>query len=396
CNKYALYDTESSGIIRYDFQSTNRKMYLKIEKISVEHLFGFLNYDIELPESENVVITGPNGYGKTMLLKLIHNALSNNYAELSQINFSTFELFTNLGRVRYLNSASGIQVESFLHDKKKIITHSAQQASEEKVFDGTREYSILIHSVHLNDESESYSIITKQRAFLEDKMKLAQTRLSKLDQLVEDLFSCISKKSQAFQNDQLPEMLQQRVIGLQATLATYTQFGLLPKSSKYLKSDLNLVSDSTINLKDKLAEIFYEESLNEDFVARLCMFSELIAKKKFSFKTLTISPEVGFAFFNHVGTNIPLHKLSSGEKNQVSIFFDLIFKAENGTLILIDEPEVSLHISWQRDLLNEFSQISRFNHYSQLIVTTHSPDVIGDDWENSVDLFDKHVIVKSN
>ncbi|HDY8157459.1 AAA family ATPase [Vibrio vulnificus] len=371
-------------------------MYLKIEKISVEHLFGFLNYDIELPESENVVITGPNGYGKTMLLKLIHNALSNNYAELSQINFSTFELFTNLGRVRYLNSASGIQVESFLHDKKKIITHSAQQASEEKVFDGTREYSILIHSVHLNDESESYSIITKQRAFLEDKMKLAQTRLSKLDQLVEDLFSCISKKSQAFQNDQLPEMLQQRVIGLQATLATYTQFGLLPKSSKYLKSDLNLVSDSTINLKDKLAEIFYEESLNEDFVARLCMFSELIAKKKFSFKTLTISPEVGFAFYNHVGTNIPLHKLSSGEKNQVSIFFDLIFKAENGTLILIDEPEVSLHISWQRDLLNEFSQISRFNHYSQLIVTTHSPDVIGDDWENSVDLFDKHVIVKSN
>lgn len=372
-------------------------MYLKIEKIAVERLFGFLNYDIELPESEHVVITGPNGYGKTMLLKLIHNAISNNYAELAKINFGTFELFTNLGHVRYLSTASGIQVESFIHDTKKIITHSDQHVSGEKVFDGTRDYSILIHSVHLNDESESYSTIAKQRVFLKDKMLLAQTRLSVLDQLVDDFFSCISKKTQAFHNDQLPEMLQQRVVGLQATLAPYTQFGLLPKSSKYLElSNLNLVSDNAINLREKLDEIFYEESLHADFVGRLHMFSELIAKKNFSFKTLTINPQVGFAFFNHVGSNIPLHKLSSGEKNQVSIFFDLIFKAENGTLILIDEPEVSLHISWQRDLLNEFSQISKFNHYSQLIVTTHSPDVIGDDWESSVDLFDKHVIVQSN
>ncbi|HHY0577329.1 TPA: AAA family ATPase [Vibrio parahaemolyticus] len=372
-------------------------MYLKIEKISVEHLFGFLNYDIELPESEHVVITGPNGYGKTMLLKLIHNAISNNYVELAKINFDTFELFTNLGRVRYLNTASGIQIESFLHDTKKIIRHSAQHMSEERVFDGPKACSILIHSVHLNDESESYSIIAKQRAFLEDKMKFAQKKLSKLDQLVYDLFSYISKESLVIQNNQLPEMQQQRVVGLQAKLAPYIQFGLLPKSSKYLElSDLNLVSDYTINLREKLDEIFYEESLHEDFVGRLCMFSELIAKKKFSFKTLTIRPEVGFAFFNHVGANIPLEKLSSGEKNQVSIFFDLIFKAENGVLILIDEPEVSLHISWQKSLLNEFSQISKFNHYSQLIVTTHSPDVIGDEWESSVDLFDKHVIAKSN
>ncbi|EMY6611158.1 MULTISPECIES: AAA family ATPase [Vibrio] len=381
--------------MRRNFQDANKKMYLKIEKISVERLFGFLNYDIELPESEHVVITGPNGYGKTMLLKLTHNAISNNYEELAKINFGTFELFTNFGRVRYLNTSSGLQIESFLHDSKKIITHSTQQKSEERVFDDTRACSILIHSVHLNDESETFSIIARQRELLEERMKSTQAKLNKLDQLAVDLFSSISEKTQVIQNNQLPEMFQQRVVGLQDRLKPYSQFGLLPKSSKYLElSDLGFVLDHTINLREKLDEIFYEVSLHEDFVGRLVMFSELIAKKKFSFKTLTINPDFGFAFFNHVGANIPLNKLSSGEKNQVSIFFDLIFKAENGATILIDEPEVSLHISWQRDLLNEFSLISKFNHYSQLIVTTHSPDVIGDEWESSVDLFDKHVICK--
>ncbi|HHG3482311.1 TPA: AAA family ATPase [Vibrio parahaemolyticus] len=372
-------------------------MFLRIEKITVKNLFGFLNYDIELPESDHVVITGPNGYGKTMLLKSIHNAISNNYKELSKISFDTFELKTNLGLVRYFNSESGMQIESFLNDTKKIIIPSTQNLSEEKVFDYRKAFSILIHSVHLNDETEAYSIITKQRAFLEDKMKFALSKLHKLDQLVYDLFSCISIESHEVQNNALPYMQKERIVGLQDLLAPYTRFGLLPKSSKYLElNDLNLVSDYTINLSDKLDEIFYEESLHEDFVGRLSEFSKLIEKKKFSFKTIAVNPEYGFAFFNHVGANIPLEKLSSGEKNQVSIFFDLIFKAENGAIILIDEPEVSLHISWQKDLLNEFSQISKFNHYSQLIVTTHSPDVIGDEWESSIDLFDKHVIAKSN
>ncbi|WP_305814285.1 AAA family ATPase [Photobacterium leiognathi] len=108
---------------------------------------------------------------------------------------------------------------------------------------------------------------------------------------------------------------------------------------------------------------------------------------------MNLSVHEGFSFPTiKLEVRSPLELLSSGERNQVSIFFDLIFNARDGSIILIDEPEISLHISWQKSLLKEFERISKFNYYSQLIIATHSPDVISDDWELSIDLYDKHEI----
>ncbi|HDZ3718059.1 TPA: AAA family ATPase [Vibrio cholerae] len=371
-------------------------MQLIINRVSVERLFGFLNYDLKFPQSEQLIITGPNGYGKTMLLKLIHHAISNDYAELANINFKSFDLFTNIGHVRYLNTKGGIQVESFLHETKKIITHTIQHQSKEPIFDYSKFRSILINSVRLNNESESDNIIAKQRSYLSERMTYAKENVRQLDSLVDDLFSSITINRGAGCNEYLPEMIQERIIGLQELLSPYVNFGLMPLYSKYLDLDLSKSRCSPTlveNLNETLGEIFYEESLHHDFIGRVCMFSRLIEEKSFAFKTLSITPEIGFSFSNYADKNIPLESLSSGEKNQVSIFFDLIFNAKDGTLILIDEPEISLHISWQKSLLSEFSQITKFNNYSQLIVATHSPDVISGEWDISVDLYDKHEIV---
>lgn len=71
------------------------------------------------------------------------------------------------------------------------------------------------------------------------------------------------------------------------------------------------------------------------------------------------------------GESISLASLSSGEKHVLSIFIETLLAAEN--TLLIDEPEMSLHIDWQKSLI---PSMHRLNPEAQLILTTHSPEVM--------------------
>lgn len=72
-------------------------------------------------------------------------------------------------------------------------------------------------------------------------------------------------------------------------------------------------------------------------------------------------------------TNIGLNALSSGEKHLLRILIETLFVDENS--ILIDEPEISMHIDWQRQLINTMRQL---NPSAQLILATHSPEIMAD------------------
>jgi predicted ATPase len=85
------------------------------------------------------------------------------------------------------------------------------------------------------------------------------------------------------------------------------------------------------------------------------------------------------------GTALPLDKLSSGEKQILMMFYLLLFEAKHGSLVIIDEPEISLHIGWQQKLGKVFSDISRLRDL-HVVVATHSPQVIHDNWDLSVEL----------
>lgn len=78
--------------------------------------------------------------------------------------------------------------------------------------------------------------------------------------------------------------------------------------------------------------------------------------------------------------DIPLKFLSSGEQQELVMLYKLIFKGEKDTIILIDEPEISLNVSWQREFLDDMKEIVDMNKIS-LIIATHSPQIINDNWE---------------
>jgi predicted ATPase len=73
------------------------------------------------------------------------------------------------------------------------------------------------------------------------------------------------------------------------------------------------------------------------------------------------------------GDKLPLSNLSSGEKQLIRILLSVMTAGPN--TILIDEPELSMHIDWQREFV---STIQSLNEDCQLIIASHSPEVLAE------------------
>ncbi|MGY5068409.1 AAA family ATPase [Streptomyces griseus] len=70
---------------------------------------------------------------------------------------------------------------------------------------------------------------------------------------------------------------------------------------------------------------------------------------------------------------ISLEKLSSGERQLIRILVEAL--SANGRAIIIDEPELSMHIDWQQVLIESIQTI---DDRAQVITATHSPEIMAD------------------
>ena len=116
------------------------------------------------------------------------------------------------------------------------------------------------------------------------------------------------------------------------------------------------------------------------------LFKKII-NERFEHKELYIDRDKGFLVKSTSEEQriIPLHKLSSGEKNEFNLFFKLIFLTDRDSIILIDEPEISLHVEWQNAFIQDLQGIIEKNNF-RVIIATHSPDIIDDNWALTNDL----------
>ena len=94
-------------------------------------------------------------------------------------------------------------------------------------------------------------------------------------------------------------------------------------------------------------------------------------------KVIQIDPMTNHMIFIDNGEVIPLYKLSSGEKQLMLILLKVFLMEEEPYILLMDEPEISLHIDWQYKL---FQEIQKLNPNCQIITSTHSPSLFGDGW----------------
>ena len=85
--------------------------------------------------------------------------------------------------------------------------------------------------------------------------------------------------------------------------------------------------------------------------------------------------------FMQMGETLMPYQLSSGEKQMLVILLTVLVEDHQPYVLFMDEPEVSLHIEWQKRLINIIMQL---NPNVQVILTTHSPAVIMDGWTDRV------------
>lgn len=78
---------------------------------------------------------------------------------------------------------------------------------------------------------------------------------------------------------------------------------------------------------------------------------------------------------------LPPYLLSSGEKQILLILLTALTEDQQHYVLFMDEPEASLHFEWQKSLI---SLVRELNPNAQIILTTHSPALIMDGWEDAV------------
>ena len=85
--------------------------------------------------------------------------------------------------------------------------------------------------------------------------------------------------------------------------------------------------------------------------------------------------------FTQIGEMLVPYQLSSGEKQMLAILLTVLVEDDLPYVLFMDEPEVSLHIEWQKRLID---LILELNPNVQIILTTHSPAVVMNGWVDHV------------
>lgn len=145
------------------------------------------------------------------------------------------------------------------------------------------------------------------------------------------------------------------------------------------------IEDST----RKLLSVYVEDIENKlnifkEIAEKIELFKKII-NQKFSYKEITIDQEKGFIFMTENGENLSPTDLSSGEQHELVMLYELLFKVKPDSLILIDEPELSLHVEWKIQFLKDLEEITKLANID-IMIATHSPSLINDRWDLTVEL----------
>lgn len=101
-----------------------------------------------------------------------------------------------------------------------------------------------------------------------------------------------------------------------------------------------------------------------------------ILNQKYRHKEVKVDRKKGLFAQSGSGDRLALDALSSGEQHELVLHYDLLFRVPRNTIVLIDEPELSLHVAWQKRFLQDLLGILDLSDFDVLIAT-HSPFIAG-------------------
>jgi predicted ATP-binding protein involved in virulence len=438
---------------------------MRIQQISVTGLFGIFNHVIPLNMNDRITIVhGPNGFGKTAMLRLLNGFFNSDYSVFQAIPFITFNiLFDNdnhLKIFRILSTVSNTKTENIIFnlcdnnsDEKefsitlprnirsrnsqpvifynnvsktslsnKIIPQRNYQTS---IFDKVGEKSLeepewlielkgnisirLIESQRLLNTNSAHTYKRQSRTGHQSSSMLptVSTYSDEIAQIMRNKFSEYGAISQSLdrtfpsrlvQRQLSPnltdEQLRSRLEQLEKTRSRLIEVGLLDKTENPdFPVQPPAMDESTKNiLSVYIDDVEKKLSVFNDVANKIELLRNIInIKFAYSYKEMNFSKNKGFVFRTLYQSSISDSDtlsptdLSSGEQHELVLLYELLFKVEPKSLVLIDEPELSLHVGWQVQFLKDLQDIVKLADLD-ILMATHSPDIIQDRWDLTVEL----------
>ena len=166
--------------------------------------------------------------------------------------------------------------------------------------------------------------------------------------------------------------------------SSIVEAGLLVQEDESRLPDIDALDESrrrvlAVYARDAIQKL----SVFDDLHAKVNTFKR-IANDRFLYKQVTVGPG-GLNVETEGGSEIDLEMLSSGEQHELVLLYDPLFGTAENSLIMIDEPELSLHVAWQDEILSDLEEMATLSGFRALLAT-HSPQVIGGRWSLTVEL----------
>ena len=435
---------------------------LRLQGIQVDKLFGIYDHKINLSLQERVTLLhGPNGVGKTIVLRMVDAILKARFGYFRTISFARFILDFQDGSTLVLaandpsNEEGGTYQLTLLENGVKVHSEMLDLGVSEAFFVADRvgflrqddadtwidirdgellsspevisRYggSSSAHEYHGRQDiswfdtfrrNANVHLIEAQRLVRIDweseapykyggRRRLPSTvatvieRSQDFRKRLADTMTQYGRQSQTLDQsfpqrlisatDSLTEdELQKKMAALDEKTSELISVGILDKTQThpFQIEDLKKIEPTearvmTLYVRDteKKLQAF------DDLADRTRLLLENL-NQKFRYKEIRLDREAGFVAANEMA-QIPLSSLSSGEQHELVMHYDLLFRVPTNTIVLIDEPELSLHVAWQKRFLPDLLRIVELTDFDA-IIATHSPFIVGDNTELMVGLGD--------
>jgi predicted ATPase len=181
------------------------------------------------------------------------------------------------------------------------------------------------------------------------------------------------------------DALRTRFQEIEAKRARLEEAGLLGKEETGFEMPQHMDEADRGVLSVYVSDIERKLSVFDDLAARIDLFQEIL-NGHFQYKMIQIHKEKGFQFRStRTREELNASDLSSGEQHEVVVLYELLFHVQKNSLVMIDEPEISLHIAWQEEFVRDLQRVIKLSPFDA-VIATHSPQIVNDRWDLAVEL----------
>lgn len=395
--------------------------------------------DVELVfDSPYKIIVAENGTGKTTVLNSLFYWLTGQYQKLSRITFEKLELsfcnnekielsrsdlysetphnvesvsdYVRLRRKRYMDDLFkdlfNLQTSS-PRDIRSKSQYSGEEISNSSLLDQNQKIKNLLplevfYLPTYRRVEEDLQRLGYEGELIDNQEQLIHFGMQDVSKRFKKITSDITESAVTWYSKISGEMLDELVGGVLVSKEQVPIHHINPdidtlkivldrigdNISKDKKNDIiRLIHSADIYKEEhkflayflsKLAEI-YDKQRDKD--KKIKDFVKTASKYLVDKELIYDESNVTITIVNtRTGKEITLEKLSSGEKQLISILSKLYLESDKPNFIIFDEPELSLSIEWQRDILPD---IIASGQCKLLLAATHSPFI----FENDLDVY---------